>query len=140
MKTLIGIGCIILGFVILFGLSMLYEIIKVKLNKPKIGFKPLIYSLLKRSDYICIAGNVMQFSHWTQSGEVIDVLRPPLDGNQVIYDDDIACYSPNRLGYIYYPFESLNNMQFIYGKYGVKWAKSKGWAEKASKLVEDYWK
>lgn len=82
MKVLIGFGCIFLGVVTLVGLSMLYEILRVKLNRPEIGSMPQFYSLLKRNDYFCIAGKVMQFSHWTRSGEVIDVLKPPLNGNK----------------------------------------------------------
>jgi len=138
MRMLIAIGCILLGVLSLIGLSMLYEAIRVKLNKPKIGFKPLFLTLLKHDDYICMAGNVMRFSHWTQRGEIIDVLKPSLEANKTPYDDDISCYNPNGLGYLYYSIESLNDLQFVYGKYGVKWAKSKSWAERAPKLIEKY--
>lgn len=109
-----------------------------KINKPRIGsIDCFLYDLLKRNDYVCIEGEVLQFSHIVKTDEIIDVLRPPLDNNKAL-GGELAFDKRNSLGYIIYPTSVLRKCEFIYGKYGLKWAASKELAAVAKEKVYEY--
>ena len=53
-----------------------YQWLRRKLNKPKIGKEKLSLKLLKRDDIVCIKDNNLTFSHIAGKGECIDILKP----------------------------------------------------------------
>lgn len=115
---------VVFGMVALLALlvliSMLYEWIRRKTNKPNVGLESFLLKMLKHGDYVCIEGRVMRYSHITRNGEIIDPIRPPLDDNKS-FGGELA-FETKFLSYLIYPISALRKCEFIYGKYGLKWA------------------
>ena len=108
-----------------------------KRNKPLIGDVDFpLTKLLKKDDYVSIGGRVLRFTHFAQRNEPVDVLRPPLNENQTI-GGELAFDNPNGLGYIYYRPGALKKCDFIYGKYGTKWAATKELADSAKQRINE---
>jgi len=125
----------IVAFLALFVMfSLLYEWIRRKTNKPNVGLESFLLKRLKRGDYVCIEGKVMQFSHITCNGEIIDPIRPPLDNNKS-FGGELA-FETNTLSYPRYPISALRKCEFIYGKYGLKWACNNRWATVTMDKIE----
>lgn len=141
MKYFLAIIGFCLGlFIILYLVSVLWESYKWlrrKLNKPLIGFVNFNGRLMKRDDYVSIDGEVLCFSHIASEGQTINPLYPALEKNKTV-GGEVAFRNPNELGYLYYNPSTLKHCEFIYGKYGVKWAASEHWASVAKEKVEEY--
>ena len=115
---------------------MVYKNHRRKNNKPYIGEVDFpLTKLLKRDDYVSIGGRVLRFSHISEGGESIDILRPPLNDNLTI-GGELAFDNPRGLGYIMYYPSALKKCEFIYGEYGVKWAASEELAASAEEMVD----
>jgi hypothetical protein len=69
-------------------------------------------------------------------GEIVNDIRPPLDDNKTI-GGELAFDNPHGIGYLFYATSSLMNCEFIYGKYGLKWATSNYWAKVAEEKVNE---
>ena len=92
---------------------------------------------MKRDDYVSINGKVMRFSHIACENETIDPLRPPFYDENKTIGGELAFKKTLGIGYVFYPDSSLRNCEFIYGKYGLKWAVSEHWASIAKqKIIE----
>ena len=140
LKVILFIAGLGLAFVLLCELSIAYEWVRRKLNKPRIGFENFSARIIKEGDYVSIGGRVMRFSHITGAGETINPLAPPSNGNKS-WGGDLAFHNTNGLGYHMYRSSSLKDCEFIYGKYGLKWAASEQWAAVAEKKIEEVkWK
>lgn len=141
MKTFLTILIAILtlaGVITLLAfLSNLYNWVKRKNNRPQIGHALLFYKILKRGDYVSINGKVLCFSHIASEGQTINPLYPALEKNKTV-GGEVAFRNSNELGYLYYNPSTLKHCEFIYGKYGVKWAASEHWASVAKEKVEEY--
>lgn len=140
MKTflfcIVMILALVLAFFLLTLLGVFYEWMRRKINKPQIGFENFNAKIIKRGDYVSINGKVMCFSHITECGEIIDPIRPPMEDNKLL-GGELAFQKNLGLGYEFYSISSLRQCDFIYGKYGVKWAASNHWASIAKDKVED---
>lgn len=126
-------------FASIIGLSILCELYKVfrkRINKPQIGADILI-NLLKKDDYVSINGEILKFSHIARSGETLNFLAPPSEHNETI-GGELAFIDNRFLGYRYYHFSAMKECEFIYGKYGLKWASSVTIAKKAKERIEHY--
>lgn len=136
MRTLL----VLIGFVAtLFGLvciSVLYEYIRTRLNKPKIGHEPLI-KLLRKDDYVSINGRILTFSHIAKGRESLNLLAPPSHRNQTD-GGELAFLDNYTLGYVYYHPAAMSNCDFIYGKYGLKWARNNEIATTAKNKIYGY--
>lgn len=123
MKTFLTVLAVYAGLFIFFVIASIlanaYHWLRLKMNKPRIGYKNINIKLLKSDDYVSIDGKIMRFSHFTKLGEM-------------------AFDNPLELGsyFIYQPL-SLNKCLFIYGKYGTKWAVSKHWASVAKEKIRE---
>ena len=127
------IGCVIALFII----CEFYVWVRKCLNRPKIGGECLPF-MLKKNDYVSINGKVLEFSHFTKANETIDSLAPPLNGNLTWRKGDLAFRRSYGLGYVLYDILALRNCDFIYGKYGLKWARSKEHAINAKEEIQNY--
>ena len=138
LRFIIAILIFVAIFAIMALISVFYDWLRRKFNKPRIGnIEP--YSLckkMKRGDYVSINGQILCFSHITTMDETINPIKPPSSDNKT-FSGDLAFDDPYSLGYIIYPTLSLKGCDFIYGKYGVKWAASNHWAEIAKEKVEE---
>jgi len=93
-----------------------------------------LQKLLKDGDYVSIDGKVLRFSHIAGNGETVDPIRPPSNYNQTI-GGELAFY--DLLGYKIYPSTALIKCDFIYGKYGLKWAASSHIANTANEKIKE---
>lgn len=135
---MISIVWILWIMVCLYLLAEVYAYFRKKYNRPKIGTNMILLKKLKNGDYIYINSRVLRFEHIARCGETINILHPPCGQNRLI-GGELAFENKNGLGYIYYNSSALSNCDFIYGKYGLKWARTKQIAEKAEKEVRKYW-
>lgn len=125
----------VIGIILALGaITAAYEWVRKKINKPKIGFPAFLLDKIKRGDYVCIEGKVLRFNHIARENESIDILHPPLHSNQTL-GGELAF--DNGLGYLYYRPSALNKCEFIYGKYGLKWAISNDWAKAAKSKIKN---
>lgn len=128
----------IVGFIVsLFIAGVLYDVFRRFINRPKIGSvcNPLI---LKRDDYISINGRVYLFSHFTRPNEPINTLGPPTNSNLTWRSGDMALQRSTGLGYDLLSIAALSNCDFVYGRYGLKWARTKEVADKAKEEIQAY--
>lgn len=137
MKLLVGITIVIASIVIIFFVSELYVKLRKRINKPKIGYELLI-SLLNKDDYVSIQGSVYRFSHIVRENEVLNQITPPLDGNLTI-GGELAFNNNYRPGYLYFYPSAMAECDFIYGKYGLKWARNRAIASSANESIEKYY-
>lgn len=137
MKWVIAILYIVCTFAAFVMLGFVYDWLRRKQNKPRIGFHYFLCRLLKSGDYVSINGKILCFSHITGNGEVIDHIQPPSNSNMAIAGD-LAFENPHSLGYLIYPVYTLNKCEFIYGKYGLKWAASNEFAKTAKEKINEY--
>lgn len=131
---------LIFAFVIaiLMAMAFVYDWIRRKTIKSHIGgLEYFLYKFLKRGDYVSINGRVLCFIHLTKFGETIDHIKPPSNNNKTL-GGELAFDNPNSLGYLIYPVSALRKCEFIYGKYGLKWAVSKEWATVAKEKANEH--
>ena len=136
LRFILTLAGFFVAFIILSALSLLYEWLRRKTNIPKIGLKYYSSSTIKRGDYVCINGRVREFDHWTVDNEIIDLLAPPLEDNKTCKGN--PAFSKDGFGYNILPSSALRNCEFIYGKYGLKWAISEDYADVAEEKVQQY--
>lgn len=136
MSSVVGIVIFLVGLFGLFIISELYAVARKKLNTPKIGIEILL-NLLERNDYVCIDGKVNQFSHFAKEDESLNILSPPCESNKTI-GGEIAFVNNHGLGYMYYNPSILVNCDFIFGKYGLKWARNIAIANTANEKIKKY--
>lgn len=129
----LSLGAIV---IILISLNMAYEWFRKRYNKPRMGQMGLFNTRLKRDDYICFGDKVLRFSHIAGKDEIINVLRPPLNGNRT-YGGELAFYDPHSIGYVYYDESVMKDCKFIYGKYGLEWAINDEFVLKAEVMVKN---
>lgn len=120
--------------VICQALTFAYAWLRRKINKPRIGFVCFLQKLLKDGDYVSINGKVLRFSHIARNGETIDPIRLPSNYNQTL-GGELAFY--DLLGYKIYESSALIKCDFIYGKYGLKWAASSHIANTADEKIKE---
>lgn len=140
MKTFWAILAMFAGLIVAFIVATIlyepYKWLRRKTNKPRIGYDSLFGRLLSRGDYVSIDGKVLCFDHIASPGQAINALALPLEENKTV-GGEIAFRNPNAIGYLYYKPSALKHCDFIYGKYGVKWAASKHWATVAEEKVTE---
>lgn len=137
MKVVVGISIFLAGFVFLFFVSELYVILRKRINKPKIGDELLI-NLLNKGDYVSIQGKVHRFSHIARENEKLNLLAFPSESNNTI-GGELAFANDHRLGFVFFYPSVMANCDFIYGKYGLKWARNKAIANIANEQIKKYW-
>lgn len=138
MKFVLAILIVAFVIAIFVTMALAYDWMRRKTIKSHIGgLEYFLYKFLKRGDYVSINGRVLCFSHLTQFGETIDHIKPPSNSNKTL-DGELAFDNPCSLGHLIYPVSALRNCEFIYGKYGLKWAVSKEWATVAKEKVNEY--
>lgn len=138
MSFVFAILTTVFAVIILGAVALAYDWLRHKINKPRIGgLEYFLRKLIKRDDFISINGKVLRFSHTTQCGEKINPIAPPSHRN-ITLGGDLAFDNPNSLGYLIYPLSALRNCEFVYGKYGLKWAISHEWATMAKEKVNEY--
>lgn len=128
-----------IGAVSFIVLSLAFERcvwLRKKMNKPRIGKWCFLCDLLDRDDYVSIDGKVKRFSHITRPNEAINCIMPPSNDNKTL-GGELAFYG-RGLGYDMYYVSVLEKCEFVYGKYGVKWALSDYWASVAKEKVEEF--
>jgi hypothetical protein len=130
----------IAGFIaILVGLAIvseLYILVRNRLNRPKIGAEFLI-KLLHRDDYVSIKGKVFRFSHIARKNESLNILAPPMYGN-LTFGGELA-FCDDGIGYVYYnPSVMMDGCDFIFGKYGLKWARNRTIANSAKDRINEF--
>ena len=136
LKSFLAILGFIAALIILSALSLFYEWLRRKVNKPKIGFMHFSSKMFSKGDYVCIKNNVMEFDHWTRDGETIDPIAPPIEENKT-FSGNLA-FKTDGIRYRILYSSSLKECNFIYGKYGLKWASTEGWARVAKEKVLEY--
>lgn len=112
-----------------------YTWCRSKLNKPSIGQLSLLSRFLKKGDYVCIDNRVLRFSHIAKVNESYNFLSPPVSDNLAL-GGELAFYDSHGLGYVYYHPSAMKDCCFIYGKYGLKWAITYDYANRAKTMVE----
>lgn len=125
-------------WIVLIILEMVYKWLRRKMNKPRIGFYFFLYNMLERGDYVSINGMVMRFSHIARSGESLNSLLPASDYRNRTDGGELAFNVSYTLDYQYCNPQALVKCDFIYGKYGLKWAASKELARIAEERIKDY--
>lgn len=130
MNFVLALLFLLAAFATLIAISIVYEWMRRKTNRPKIGLDRVHRKLLRRGDYVNIDNRILCFSHITGDNEIIDSIRPPSNDNRAIAGC-LAFDNPHSLGYIIYPASALRKCKFIYGRYGLKWAASEDWANSA---------
>ena len=136
MKVVIAYAIIFAGLVILFLISEFYMMIRKRLNTPIIGVEILL-DLLNKDDYVCISGKVMQFSHFANNKESLNILAPPSDDNKTL-GGELAFKNNSVLGYVYYYPSAMTDCDFIFGKYGLKWARNKAIANTTTEQINKF--
>lgn len=138
MKFVFAILIVAFVIAIFIAMALAYDWMRRKTIKSHIGgLEYFLYKFLKRGDYVSINGRVLCFSHLTQVGETIDHIKPPSNSNKT-FGGELAFDNPNSLGHLIYPVSALRKCEFIYGKYGLKWAVSKEWATVAKEKINEY--
>lgn len=136
LRVIIAYATVIGAIIALIAMSYFYELFRLKTSSPKIGFENFSSKYIKKGDYVCINGRVRQFDHWTSDNEIIDPLNMPLEDNKTSKGN--LAFSTNSLGYNILPSSLLKNCEFIYGKYGLKWAISEEYAYSAEEKIREY--
>lgn len=136
MRFVFALLIIACAIAVLIAISFAYEWLRCRMNRPRIGLEYFLCKLLRRGDYVSINGRIMDFSHITKNGETIDPVLPLSNNNQTL-EGELAFYNPHSLGYLIYPVSALRKCEFIYGKYGLKWAVSDYWATIAKDKVDE---
>lgn len=131
MKLLSCLIIFLASFAMLVLISEIYVAMRKRLNTSMIGVEVLL-KLLNRDDYVCIDGKVNQFSHFSNSDEPLNILAFPTDGNKTI-GGELAFVNNRGLGYVYFHPSAMINCDFIFGKYGLKWARNKAIANIAKR-------
>lgn len=124
----------ILGGLII--VSELYVKFRKRFNKPKIGVE-LLTNLLCRDDYVSINGKIHRFSHFAKGNETLIVLFPPTEENKAA-GGELAFANQQGLGYVFYNPSMMINCDFIFGKYGLKWARNTAIANIAKDKIDKY--
>lgn len=139
MKYLLAIIVIACVFALLVATSMTYEWLRKKWNRPRIGgIELFLVKLLRRGDYVSINGKILCFSYVCRKGE--DILLPSFD-HLILSGGELAFDDPYSLGHKIYNASCLRQCEFIYGKYGLKWAANQSIASAAKDKVYNYiWK
>lgn len=122
----------------IIGIGILWELymrFRKRINKPQIGVEILI-NLLNKDDYVCIDGKVLRFSHIARKREVLNIAAPPSELNSTI-GGELAFLDDRYLGYRYYHTSAMKECEFIYGKYGLKWASSSAIATNAKERIDN---
>lgn len=136
MKSLVGIAIVIASLMIIFFISELYVKLRKRINKPKIGDELLI-NLLNKDDYVSIQGKVHRFSHIARENERLNLLAFPSESNSTI-GGELAFANDQGLGYVFFYPSAMSNCDFIYGKYGLKWARNRAIASSAIECIRKY--
>ncbi|MDE6236018.1 MAG: hypothetical protein K2M56_09740 [Muribaculaceae bacterium] len=140
MKVVVNSIIVLVGFVFFFFLlifvSELYITIRKRLNTPKIGAQVLL-EFLERDAYVCINGKVLEFSHFANENESLNIIAFPSESNKTI-GGELAFRNNHGLGYIYIHPSAMANCDFIYGKYGLKWARNTAIADIAKDKIKKY--
>lgn len=136
MKFIIVIGTIAALIFLNFIISESYVWVRKRLNKPKFGAE-LLTRLLRKGDYVSIDGSIYQFSHIADFGETLDALSFPDYTNQTL-GGELAFEKKYGFGYIFLRPSALAKCDFIFGKYGLKWARNKLIAKNAEELIDKY--
>lgn len=136
MRVVLSYLMLIGGLAVLVLLSLAYEWSKRRLCKPVIGLYGVLMNYIKREDYVCIKSRVLRFSHIARGGESISLEKPPIEGNKTL-GGELAFFNPRGLDYVYFCPTALDDCQFIYGKYGLKWAANSELADKAQRMIEE---
>lgn len=136
MRVVYAYLILISGIVVLSLLSVAYELTRKKLNKSVIGYSGLLKYFLKKGDHVYLGGRVLRFSHFASEGESLCLLKPPFEDNKTL-GGELVFYNPHGIGYVYFYPSALNDCQFIYGKYGLKWAINLQVANNAQSIIEN---
>lgn len=136
MSFIIGIVKIATIIVLVFIVSKLYIFFRKRFNKPKIGVELLI-NLLQRDDYASIDGKIYQFSHIAKPNETLNYLSFPSEGNKTI-GGELAFMNELGLNYIFFHPSAMIKCDFIFGKYGLKWARNNSIANNAKEKINRY--
>lgn len=136
MKFILVIGTIAALIFLNFIISESYVWVRKRLNKPKFGAE-LLTRLLRKGDYVSINGRVYQFSHIADFGETLDWLLIPDYRNQTL-GGELAFENKYGLSYLFLHPSALAKCDFIFGKYGLKWARNKSIAKNAEELIYRY--
>lgn len=134
LRILLCLGAFIVLFAVATVMELAYEWIRRKYNAPHYGFEYFLLKKLKRDDYVSIDGRVMRFDHIARYGESIDCIAPPLNDNMLLGGE--LAFRTSGLNYLYYFPSALTKCDFIWGKYGLKWASSKQMGEEAEKHIK----
>ena len=137
MKLLVGIAIMIASLAIIFFISELYINLREKINRPKI-VDELLINLLKKDDYVSIQGKVYRFSHIARENEALNLLAFPSESNKTI-GGELAFANDHGLGYVFFYPSAMANCEFIFGKYGLKWARNQAIASTAIESIKKYW-
>ena len=136
MKPIIGIVIVIASIVIIFFVSELYVKLRKRINRPKIGDELLI-NLLSKDDYVSIQGKILRFSHIARENEILNLLAFPSESNKTI-GGELAFANDHGLGYVFFYPSAMTNCDFIFGKYGLKWARNRTIASSAIESIKKY--
>lgn len=136
MNILVGIVIFIAGFSLLYFVSELHIALRKRMNTPLIGIDVLL-KLLKKYDYVCIDGKVSQFSHIAHANEPLNILTIPSESNKTI-GGELAFMNNYGLGYVYCFPSIMVKCDFIFGKYGLKWARNRVIANSAKEKIQKY--
>ena len=135
-RVILAYMFIIVTVIAVIALSLFYDWFRRIINIHKVGFEKFSSKRIRPGDYVCINGRVWQFDHWTSDNEIIDPISPPIEDNMTCKGN--LAFSTNGLGYKLFPFSILRNCEFIYGKYGLKWAISEEYAHSAEAIIRQY--
>ena len=136
MRVFFAYVVLLVAIIVLLTISNLYNWFMFKRNTPKIGFEYFSSRIIKHGDYVCINGRVKEFDHWTRDNEIIDPIKPPTEDNKT--DKGNLAFERSGLGYNILPSSSLKDCEFIYGKYGLKWAISEDYSRRAKEMIKQY--
>lgn len=136
MSFILGIVKIVAIIVAAFIVSELYVQVRKRFNRPKIGVELLI-KLLRRNDYVSIDGKIHRFSHIANSNETLNPLSFPNEENKAL-GGELAFENERGLGYIFLHPSAMTKCEFIFGKYGLKWAQNNSIANNAKEILDKY--
>jgi hypothetical protein len=94
-------------------------------------------SILRRDDYVSINGQLLRFSHIASGNESLNVMAPPSYRNQT-NGGELAFCDDRTLGYVYYHQSAMAKCDFIFGKYGLKWARNNDLATAAKERIKNF--
>lgn len=136
MSFVLGIVKVFAIILAAFIISEMYIRFRKRFNRPKIGVEILI-NLLHRDDYVSIDGKICQFSHIANSNDTLNPLSLPSEKNTTI-GGELAFVNKQGLGYIFLYPSAMAKCDFIYGKYGLKWARNNYIANNAKEIINKY--